>query len=470
MDWLPMLLVLVSPYYTSAYTFARGTHQPPPIGSARDCTDLEELLKDPRHYAEAIDLCFDDQFSCTDAKPFVGEAMINGSSGGGNPAMIQIRDSNNWLPALEPLHISRGSRRTTQDFVPVVGCMVTNKPRFVLSWADIRCRPSTAAFFPAECDGGASQRNVMIENTEAAISFVERTTRQSARRKLDLLDTESDHVKGRKTALMLILSPKDFASPVDAWTSNNNPKGKDPTGHWLDPTFSDPRQCVETAVRERPVPLLHAACGPAAPRPLTTEHTHHTRTHATATHARVRSQMTEVAREMKAWSWGHFEFDWSVAGPFTADYTQLQTDDRTEAAPVGWSAANRITGVQTSYPCDSYPCSCNEGFTKLDVLGAHAAAAAGVDIGSYDYVAYWLPGCPRYEIEGGLSVYKGSHANQAQVGGTALLMVACWNGAEQTLGHEFGHNCEHIAIATPLCSACSSLSICVIFAERACAA
>ena len=268
-----MLLVLVSPYYTSAYTFARGTHQPPPIGSARDCTDLEELLKDPRHYAEAIDLCFDDQFSCTDAKPFVGEAMINGSSGGGNPAMIQIRDSNNWLPALEPLHISRGSRRTTQDFVPVVGCMVTNKPRFVLSWADIRCRPSTAAFFPAECDGGASQRNVMIENTEAAISFVERTTRQSARRKLDLLDTESDHVKGRKTALMLILSPKDFASPVDAWTSNNNPKGKDPTGHWLDPTFSDPRQCVETAVRERPVPLL---CGlrPCGPPP--SDHRAHT--------------------------------------------------------------------------------------------------------------------------------------------------------------------------------------------------
>ena len=89
-----MLLALVSPLYTSAgYTFARGTHQPPPFGSARGCTDLEELLTDPRDYADAIDLCFDDQFSCPHAKPFVGEAIINASSGG-NPAMVQIKDSN----------------------------------------------------------------------------------------------------------------------------------------------------------------------------------------------------------------------------------------------------------------------------------------------------------------------------------------------------------------------------------------
>ena len=132
-----MLLALVSPLYTSAgYTFARGTHQPPPFGSARGCTDLEELLTDPRDYADAIDLCFDDQFSCPHAKPFVGEALINASSGG-NPAMVQIKDSNDWLPALEPAHPSRGPRRTTKDFVPVVGCMVTNhqfnEPRLVLS-------------------------------------------------------------------------------------------------------------------------------------------------------------------------------------------------------------------------------------------------------------------------------------------------------------------------------------------------
>ena len=202
-----MLLALVSPLYTSAgYTFARGTHQPPPFGSARGCTDPEELLTDPRDYADAIDLCFDDQFSCPHAKPVVGEAMINASSGG-TLAMVQIKDSNDWLPALEPAHPSRGPRRTTKDFVPVVGCMVTNhrinEPRFVLSAADVRCRPSTgAATFPAECDGGASQRNAMIESTEAAISFVERTTRQSARRELGLFDTESDHAKGKRTALI----------------------------------------------------------------------------------------------------------------------------------------------------------------------------------------------------------------------------------------------------------------------------
>lgn len=429
-----MLLALVSPHYTSAYTFAQGTHQPPSIGSARGCTDLDELLNDPRHYAEAIDLCFDEQFSCPHAKPFVGEAMILGSTSGDDPAMVQIKDSDDWLTALVPVHAPRGSRRTTQDFVPVVGCRITDdQPRFALSWADMRCRPSTDASFPAQCDG-ASQRNVVIENTEAAVSF-EATTRQSARRKLDLLDTESTHVKGKKTALMLILSPKDFENPADAWTSNNNPKGSDPTGHWLDPMFSSPTQCVETAVRERsPSPMRPAA-------PLSTI-AHDTRTHATATHARVRlSQMTEVAAELKAWSWGNFEFDWSVEGPFTTDYTQLLSEDRTEV-PAGWSAAHRRTGVQTGYPCASYPCSCHEAFAQLDILGAHAAAAAGVDIGSYDYVAYWLPGCPRYVNEGGIQVVRGGHANQASVGGTSLLMMACWNGAQQTLVHEFGHTCE----------------------------
>ena len=166
--------------------------------------------------------------------------------------------------------------------------------------------------------------------------------------------------------------------------------------------------------------------------------------------------MTEVAAELKAWSWGHFEFDWSVEGPFTADYTQLQPDDRTEVAPVGWSAANRRTGNPEGYPCQSYPCSCNEAFAQLDVLGAHAAAREGVNIGSYDYVSYWLPGCPRYQWgaweggrfvqkgqwEGGQFVQRGGHANQASVGSTSNLMVACWDTAEQTLAHEFGHSCE----------------------------
>ena len=157
--------------------------------------------------------------------------------------------------------------------------------------------------------------------------------------------------------------------------------------------------------------------------------------------------MTEVAAEVKAWSWGHFEFDWSVKGPFTTDYTQLLSDDRTEV-PAGWSAAHRQTGVQTGYPCASYPCSCHEAFAQLDILGAHAAAAEGVDIGSYDYVAYWLPGCPRYVNKGGIQVVQGGHANQASVGGTSLLMVACWDGAQQTLVHEFGHTCEQL-VAMP---------------------
>ena len=81
---------------------------------------------------------------------------------------------------------------------------------------------------------------------------------------------------------------------------------------------------------------------------------------------------------MKAWSWGNFELDWSVAGPLTADYTQLQPDDRTGYpatwpgdAPAGWSAAHRKTGVQKGYPCSSYPCSCNEAFCLSSGLLFH---------------------------------------------------------------------------------------------------
>eukprot|EP00964_Phaeocystis_antarctica_P024977 scaffold14004_cov78-Phaeocystis_antarctica.AAC.1 len=84
-------------------------------------------------------------------------------------ASIRIEGSETWLPALVPVHAARGSRTSTTRAVPVVGCFVDN--RFVLSWADMRCRSSTGASFPAECDG-ADQRNVAIQDTGAAISFV----------------------------------------------------------------------------------------------------------------------------------------------------------------------------------------------------------------------------------------------------------------------------------------------------------
>ena len=88
----------------------------------------------------------------------------------GKQASIRIEGSDTWLPALVPVHAPRGSRTPTTSAVPVVGCFVHN--RFVLSWADMRCRSTTGASFPAECDG-ADQRNVAVQDTAAAISFVE---------------------------------------------------------------------------------------------------------------------------------------------------------------------------------------------------------------------------------------------------------------------------------------------------------
>eukprot|EP00964_Phaeocystis_antarctica_P039128 scaffold22379_cov60-Phaeocystis_antarctica.AAC.1 len=105
-------------------------------------------------------------------------ATSEGDPQSGQQASIRIEGSDTWLPALVPVHGPRGSRTSTTRAVPVVGCFVDN--RFVLSWADMRCRSVTDAPFPAECDG-ADQRNVAVEDTAAAISFVKSLT-QAGRR------------------------------------------------------------------------------------------------------------------------------------------------------------------------------------------------------------------------------------------------------------------------------------------------
>jgi len=168
-------------------------------------------------------VCFDAQFSCSHAEPFFGTAMILAKSEGdprtGKQASVRIEGSDRWLPALVPVHAPRGSRRTTPHPVPVVGCLIENRSRIVLSWADMRCRSSkSSATFPAECDG-ASQRNVTIEDTAAAISFVDRITQVSnvARRKLDLGDTDNTFVRGKKTAIMVVISPSDAVTAADPW-------------------------------------------------------------------------------------------------------------------------------------------------------------------------------------------------------------------------------------------------------------
>ena len=141
-------------------------------------------------------------------------ATSEGDPQSGQQASIRIEGSDTWLPALVPVHAPRGTRTSTTRAVPVVGCFVHN--RFVLSWADMRCRSMlTHAPFPAECDG-ADQRNVAVEDTAAAISFVKSLT-QAGRRKLDLGDTDNAFVKGKKTAIMVIISPSDATTAAASW-------------------------------------------------------------------------------------------------------------------------------------------------------------------------------------------------------------------------------------------------------------
>eukprot|EP00964_Phaeocystis_antarctica_P119360 scaffold83101_cov62-Phaeocystis_antarctica.AAC.1 len=128
-------------------------------------------------------------------------AKSEGDPQTGEQVSIRIEGFDTWLPALVPVHAPRDSRASTTRAVPVVGCFVHD--RFVLSWADMRCRSSTGASFPAECDG-AGQRNVAIQDTAAAISFVE-SLMQEGRRELDLGDY--GEVEGETIAIMLPPSP-----------------------------------------------------------------------------------------------------------------------------------------------------------------------------------------------------------------------------------------------------------------------
>ena len=223
------------------FTFAHGTFQPPPSSSVLGCSDLDDRLSD-QHLTEAIDVCFDAQFSCSRAEPFVGMAMIGGLSGGnpqaGKQASIRVEGSDSWLPALVPVHAPRGSRVTTKHPVPVVGCLIDNGSRFVLSWADIRCRASTNSPFPAKCDG-ANRRNVAIEDATAAVSFVDNLTQES-RRKLDLGDTDNNFVRGKKRVVLVLISPSGPSSALAAWN------GKYGNG------YGSPNDWVDAVVRGHP--------------------------------------------------------------------------------------------------------------------------------------------------------------------------------------------------------------------------
>ena len=68
--------------------------------------------------------------------------------------------------------------------VPVVGCILSTG-QFVLSWAEMRCRPvSEDSPLPAECEGGTA-RNVPVDNLAGAIAFAKSLEHPSARFAVD---------------------------------------------------------------------------------------------------------------------------------------------------------------------------------------------------------------------------------------------------------------------------------------------
>eukprot|EP00964_Phaeocystis_antarctica_P121385 scaffold85046_cov54-Phaeocystis_antarctica.AAC.2 len=142
----------------------------------------------------------------------------------------------------------------------------------------------TDASFPAECDG-ADQRNVAVEDTAAAISFVKSLTHEG-RRKLDLGDTDNTFVKGKKTAIMVIISPSDATTAADPW--NNGVVASDYGG--------SANNYVDAVVRRRSTPVISyrllRATLPAPP------------------------QMARADTTLRGWSYGQLEFEWTTVGPY----------------------------------------------------------------------------------------------------------------------------------------------------------
>eukprot|EP00964_Phaeocystis_antarctica_P030107 scaffold16967_cov51-Phaeocystis_antarctica.AAC.1 len=222
-------------------------------------------------------------------------AMIRATSEGdpqsGQQASIRIEGSDTWLPALVPVHAPRGSRTSTTRAVPVVGCLVDY--RFVLSWADMRCRSMlTDASFPAECDG-ADQRNVAVEDTAAAITFVKSLT-QEGRRKLDLGDTDNSFVQGKKTAIVVIVSHSDATTAAASWDYGILTNDRNAV------VYNSPDKYVDAVVRRSVAPVT----------------AHHLRRATLSAPLRPSSQMAKVNTTLYGWSWGELAFEWTTYGPF----------------------------------------------------------------------------------------------------------------------------------------------------------
>jgi len=96
---------------------------------------------------------------------------------------------------------------------------------------------------------------VTVEDTTAAISFVE-SLKQGGRRKLDLGDTENTFVKGKKTAIVVIISPSDATTAASAWDYITSDHGS--PNAYVDAVVRRLAPHVSCAPPTRPSPYMSA--------------------------------------------------------------------------------------------------------------------------------------------------------------------------------------------------------------------
>ena len=137
--------------------------------------------------------------------------------------------------------------------------------------------------------------------------------------------------------------------------------------------------------------------------------------------------MMQLNTRFKRWSWGEFELDYKVVGPYK---TSNRGTVRFEKGTCGGQLVNGRGAYNLGGDCGP------NRYCGRDTLGAEAALLQdGINVNEYDYQVYWQPPCDKH-------VFAGA----AFVGGNKVLLNGPGGNDEakywaKVLGHEIGHNC-----------------------------
>ena len=144
-------------------------------------------------------------------------------------------------------------------------------------------------------------------------------------------------------------------------------------------------------------------------------------------------QVTKLNTRLKRWSWGEFEFDFDVVGPY-------KTSNRGAVPFTKEGCGGYLVNGRGSYNlgggCLGTPTNGINDYCGRDTLGAEAALLQdGINVNNYDYQTYWQPPCGQLGFAGA-----------ASVGGTKVILNGPGGNDNsdywaKVLGHEIGHNC-----------------------------